>query len=274
MLRTGARIPKPGGLACPGGVTRLKSSNGWQEAFFSRSAQNRVEQGCSTAKGLVAEKGGGRGRRILAGLPGEEESITLGPGSLGPPQPCMVVELFLLQPPSGASKPLGIKRFNFQCRPIPEAAGVKKDRAPVGSEHTLGLYCALLIGAPLGIWAPRLPGGLARLSEGAGVARADASAGLTPPRGPARERQPGTCGVSRWVGRQVGTLGRGPEGKESGPRQSPAPRFWQSLGAGLVEPQPGGASPLLETLVTAGLAWRLHHPMSQSGNKAETNPTE
>lgn len=84
--------------------------------------------------------------RILAGLPVEEESITLSPGSLGPPQPCTVVELFLLQSPSGASKPLGIKRrFDFQCRPIPEVAGVKKDRAPVGSEHTLGLYCALLI---------------------------------------------------------------------------------------------------------------------------------
>ena len=35
MLSTGAQIPKTGGLACPGGVTRLKSSSGWQEAFFS-----------------------------------------------------------------------------------------------------------------------------------------------------------------------------------------------------------------------------------------------
>ena len=64
----------------------------------------------------------------------------------------------------------------------------------------------------------------------------------------------------------MGTVRRGPEGKESDPRQS--------LRAGLVEPRPGGASPLLETLVTAGLAWRLHHPVSQSGNKAEANPTE
>ena len=84
---------------------------------------------------------------ILAGLPAEEESITLNPSSLGPPQPCIVVELFLFQLPSGASKPLGIKRrFNFQCRPISEVAGVKKDRAPVSSEYTLRLYCALLTG--------------------------------------------------------------------------------------------------------------------------------
>lgn len=234
MLRTGAQIPKPGGFACPGGATRLKSSRGWQEAFFSGSAQNRVERGCGRAKGLVAEKGRGRGRRLLAGLPGEEESITLGPGSLGPPQPCAVIELFLLQPPSGASKPLRIKiRFNVQCRPIPEAAGVEKDRAPVGSEHTLGLYCALLIGAPLGIWASRLPGGLARLREGTGVARADASAGLTPPRGPA-SREKRKAARDMWGeqvgGKASGHSGEGARGEGEWPQAEPCPQV-------LAEPQ-------------------------------------
>lgn len=85
----------------------------------------------------LRELGGITDPQILADSQRKRKASPLLLGSLGPHLTLHGGRAFLLHRFRSPGKPLGIKRrFNFQCRPIPEVAGVKKDRAPVGSEHT------------------------------------------------------------------------------------------------------------------------------------------